>query len=219
VLIKRPNAPVSQAPGPVMLTASISNGALLRPEHLPEYAERFFAVWEPILAANREYSGHATGVPDESKFALSCRQASDTVRSWAEGSSVQPTFSVNSIRDLRALDSTTQTDEQVVLVLGYHEPGDGGGGVFRWDAGRPTKTTRGWLSVRGKIQVPHGSTSSRSVEALHDGPISVRFFGARDNGAEPAGTREVIQAAVDFAVNPVVSAHSAGVIVFPPGPG
>jgi hypothetical protein len=129
---------------------------------------------------------------------------------------MQPAFSVNTIKDLRAADATTRTDEQAVIVLGYHGPGDGGGGIFRWDEGATEADNRGMII--GPWEDPDAPPDPLPLgrwKRVYEGPISVRFFGARDDGLDPAGTRVAIQAAIDFAVNPIVSAHSAGVILFP----
>lgn len=123
-----------------------------------------------------------------------------------------PTNTVGTIAELRQV---APTEDAALLVLGYHTPGDGGGGVFRADCtpGAANEVDDGGMTI-----APNNSLPGR-WKRVYAGPISVRFFGARDlgdstGGAVAAANRAAIQAAIDFAVNPT-DAHSAAVITFP----
>lgn len=78
-------------------------------------------------------------------------------------------------------------------VLGYHEVGDGGGGLFYWD----DESTE--VADNGLIVQPEGHIGSGRWYRLHDYiSLSVRWFGARgDNGSDDTiAVQSAIQAAV-----------------------
>lgn len=122
---------------------------------------------------------------------------------------MNPTYTVDTIDKLR---DEKPTAGAVVFVLGYHEIGDGGGGIFRPD---PTSTEN---DDGGMIIAPNPPLTGR-WKRVYDGSVSVKFFGARAIGDAGDATvannnRAAIQAAINFAVNPT-NAHSAAVITFP----
>ena len=87
----------------------------------------------------------------------------------------------------------------VAVVLGYWDAGDGGGGLFYWDAPSNTKPDGG--TVFAIACHPLG----RWIR-LTEGPMSVKWFGARLDGAHD--DREAVQAALN---------SGAGVVLIPPG--
>ncbi len=67
---------------------------------------------------------------------------------------------------------TPSLPDELVQVLGYHEPGDGGGGAFYWDSTAADPIDGGTL-----FAAPAGRW-----KRLFDGPIQVQWFGARGDG-------------------------------------
>jgi hypothetical protein len=72
-----------------------------------------------------------------------------------------------------------------VTVLGYHAPGDGGGGQFYWE-GSSREVENG-----GTVIVPASKPSAGRWKRLVDGPLSVRWFGAiGDDQSHPLVNKE-----------------------------
>jgi len=120
-----------------------------------------------------------------------------------------PIHTVDTIDKLRAEEPISGA---TLLVLGYHTPGDGGGGIFRPD---PTSTEN---DDGGMIIAPNDQSNGR-WKRVYDGSVSVKYFGAQALGDKTSDTvaannRAAIQAAINFAVNPN-HPHSAAVITFP----
>jgi Pectate lyase superfamily protein len=63
-----------------------------------------------------------------------------------------------------------------VLVSGYHQRGDGGGGTFSWD------TAAGEPHNAGTVISPASNPPKGRWKRWADGPLSVRWFGARGDG-------------------------------------
>jgi hypothetical protein len=103
---------------------------------------------------------------------------------------------VNSIIDLKALNAVAV---QCLTVLGYHAPGDGGGGEFYWDASS-SETDNG-----GTIIVPVSNPATGRWKRLVDGPLSVKWFGAKGDAVDDTAA---IRAAVGA---------GAGTVTLPPG--
>lgn len=94
---------------------------------------------------------------------------------------------VGNIATLRT--TLTTTVGPAVLVLGYHVEGDGGGGLFVWDAASVATDDGGVV-----IQVTSVSVG-RWVREIQ-GPLSVKWFGAKGDGT--TNDRAAIQAALDY---------------------
>ncbi|MGO1074602.1 glycosyl hydrolase family 28-related protein [Inquilinus sp. CA228] len=77
---------------------------------------------------------------------------------------------IETVADLAALEGSG-----AALVLGYHRPGDGGGGQFYWDA-KSEAPEDGGLAFRG-------SASAGRWIRLAKGAVDVRWFGALGDGA------------------------------------
>lgn len=97
---------------------------------------------------------------------------------------------VDSIADLRALTSASLTGRPTIHVRGYYSPGDGGGGIFFWDATATTTDNGGTV-----IALTAGGVG-RWRRVLTQ-PINVRWFGARGDGVsdDTAVIRKAIAAA------------------------
>jgi hypothetical protein len=69
--------------------------------------------------------------------------------------------------------------ETLATAIGYHEPGDGGGGTYRWD---PQSAL---VHNDGTVLAPRGVGDLGRWLAMHDGEIDIRRFGIVDDG-QPA---------------------------------
>jgi Pectate lyase superfamily protein len=100
----------------------------------------------------------------------------------------------------------------VVIAKGCLTAGDRGGGLFYWDASS-TETDNG-----GTVIQPHtidptclpGSSPGRWIR-IYDGPIDVRWFGARGDGDDTKDDTKAIQAALDEV------STKGGTLTFPSG--
>lgn len=111
---------------------------------------------------------------------------------------------VQTIDDLKAIDVATLTDKQQALVAGYSAPGDGGGGVFYFDAAASTADNG------GTIFAP--SAGSGRWFRNYSGPVNVKWFGAKgDDAGNGSGADDTlaIQAAVAIG-EPVVFPSRGG---------
>jgi hypothetical protein len=81
-------------------------------------------------------------------------------------------------------------DEGIVRVLGYHEPEDGGGGLFRWDPTGNASEADGGLRIRSE-----GASMGVWRRQVSDGTYPVTFWGVRGDGKTEE--RAVIQRALD----------------------
>jgi hypothetical protein len=108
---------------------------------------------------------------------------------------------VDSIAGLRALSAGAF---RCVRLLGYHAPGDGGGGEFYWDASSSE------LDNGGTIIIPASKPATGRWKRLVEGPLSVKWFGAKGDGQNDDGP--AIQAALD-----AVPELGGGTIILPCG--
>ena len=94
---------------------------------------------------------------------------------------------LNTVRTMRRLAETAGAPGQVVLLLGYHRIGDGGGGLFRW-APDSVADDNG-----GAVIAVAGVATGRWTRVADD--VKVTYFGARGDGV--ADDTAAIQAAID----------------------
>jgi hypothetical protein len=83
----------------------------------------------------------------------------------------------SSVKGLLVTDLTTligTQDKQVVETVGYHAEGDGGGGVFYWEAGSVVAANGG--TVFGSL------ASGRWFRRYFGGDINIKWFGAKGDG-------------------------------------
>lgn len=117
---------------------------------------------------------------------------------------------VDTIADLRTIVGTTAiggagSAPTTVIVQGYTNPLDGGGGVFTWIADATTPDDRGTFIV------PSATPRTGCWRRLYAGALNVRWFGARGDGQLP-GDEGAFQAAINAA-----TAKGGGVVFIPAG--
>lgn len=103
------------------------------------------------------------------------------------------------------------TSQPVVVVGGYRAPGDGGGGIFYWDATMSTGDNG------GTIIVPTGSITGR-WKRVYSGPVNVKWFGAMGNDSN--NDAPAINAAIGAAVAdtpPGFTTKGGATVFFPVG--
>jgi hypothetical protein len=110
---------------------------------------------------------------------------------------------------LRALASPPMGDPTFAELLGYRQPGDGGGGFFRWDEAA-TASDNGGTVIR-----PNSAPAAGRWLRVLSGPVSVLYFGAYNDGTNPTETRAAIQAAVDAMRSATTPSYAAGGLYFP----
>lgn len=99
-------------------------------------------------------------------------------------------FSVALVSDLLELDQRNPGD--VAIVAGYSQPGDGGGGMFRWDAALDSGENGG--TIVGMVDTGRG----RWVRMFSEhSAVNVRWFGAAGDGTQDDA--ESIQRAINCA--------------------
>jgi len=100
-----------------------------------------------------------------------------------------------------------------VTVLGYHAPGDEGGGTFYWDAASGESDNGGTVLIPQRYSgLPPGARPKGRWKRLTDGDaLSAKWFGAK-------GDRQHDDTpAIQRAVCTLIEADRAGVLYFPPG--
>ena len=117
---------------------------------------------------------------------------------------------VNTIDDLRNYSLQGVAPNDTVLVKGYWAAGDGGGGVFIWNAA-DTRQNNG-----GTIIASQGSAGAGRWNRIIEGPWSVRWFGAKGNGTTfDGGAFANAIAAMEggFFVSDAPANNSAGIVL------
>ena len=90
------------------------------------------------------------------------------------------------VPDMATLEASTQSAGDVVMLLGYHIPGDGGGGFFVWHQVSPSDHDGGTF-----VHVEENEGWKR----LYDGVLNVKWFGAKGDGETKDST--AVQSALD----------------------
>lgn len=121
------------------------------------------------------------------------------------GTTVQaPIGNIGSVPTISALRALTPAANIFNNVEGYYAVGDGGGGQFYGVTGG-SYTDNG-----GTIITPNGATDTSAWIRVYNGPINVKWFGAKGNNA--ADDTSNIQAAINYSLT-----VSAKIIYFPAG--
>jgi hypothetical protein len=136
---------------------------------------------------------------------LNFQNTKDQIRLGAVGVTFQPKTEhcVNSMAGLKALQAGVLP---CVTVLGYYAPGDGGGGDFYWDA-TSTAPDNG-----GTIIVPNSKPHKGRWRRVVDGPLSIRWFGAKGTGDN--NTADINRIAIMTAID---AAPIGGTVFMPTG--
>lgn len=113
------------------------------------------------------------------------------------------TVSVPTMADLLA--ANLPNDLATITMLGFHTPGDGGGGKFYWDASSVATHNVGTV-VKPTTTVGAG----RWLRVFDPKIVNVKWFGARSDGT--GDVTDAFQAAFDF-----VDAAGGGVVYIPAG--
>lgn len=94
------------------------------------------------------------------------------------------------VQTLSALRSTAQSGGNATVILrGHTNPGDGGGGVFNWDAASTATDDNGTILVG-----PGGSgVAGRWIRSI-EGPGDIRWFGAREDQAASTAISDAFKA-------------------------
>jgi hypothetical protein len=123
--------------------------------------------------------------------------------SWAQSAATIPSAMV-SVANISALSTQTPAAATVVVLAGYDQPGDGGGGIFVWDGADAVTRTDG-----GTVFANSGAPAKGRWKRLNqDAGINVRWFGAKGDGVTDDGP--AIQAAIDSA-----ESSFGGTVYFP----
>ena len=108
---------------------------------------------------------------------------------------------INTIADLKAL---APSAARCATVHGYHDPGDGGGGSFYWDATSVETDDSGTVI---KSTIPGAGRWKRTFS----GALNVKWFGAKgDSSADDT-------AAIRDAIDSMKNSGKRGIVYFPSG--
>ena len=132
-------------------------------------------------AAGQPVAGPATALVD------------GAVSAWLSGLSVGEISSVSTRAALTALLKATLTDGDVIRVLGYTAPGDGGGGLFRWDASATTPSS--WL-----VLPSDEAGSGRWVQLRDRSAVPLTAFGISGVGDETAAFQSALDSGEDLVI-------------------
>ena len=116
-----------------------------------------------------------------------------------KNSEIESLGSVDNIDDLRAI-TDEPADGDVLPVLGYYTPGDGGGGRFYWDSTSVDADNNGTIFKLSTI------ATGRFIRLVDDVQIvNVLWFGAYRDKTEGLKTIIAITGAVDYAASLVTT--------------
>lgn len=115
--------------------------------------------------------------------------------------------------NIDALRRLTLEEQGYVLVLGYQKAGDGGGGIFFWSD--TVETEDGGMIIEpikgGPLWKPG------CWKRIHEGPVNVKWFGARGDYREGGNTKDPADTVALHAAINWVNKNGGGTIVCPAG--
>lgn len=119
------------------------------------------------------------------------------------------TDAITIVPTVKHLKNYPVSDNTAVQILGYYEPGDGGGGLFYWDGLDTTS-----FPNEGTIFLSSNQTDGR-WKRIYSGAINVLWFGVKNNDTNPIDNTKRLQGALDYAgTNRYGLGH---IVFFPPG--
>ena len=130
---------------------------------------------------------------------------------------------LDTVYDLTTLNVSQPLQEKCFMVLGYWNPGDGGGGIFFWDSTFTGNDDHGTV-LKSKALPPSEEGRWRRI---YDGPVYVEWFGAKGNGltddtdpfnaAIAASRRVQLSGGKTYAVRGISTAGSTSLHLFGAG--
>jgi len=99
----------------------------------------------------------------------------------------------------------SDTDFSICTMLGFNEPGDGGGGVWYWDS-----TSTATVNIGTVVKPTATVGAGRWIRTYDAGAVNVRWFGAKGDGA--TDDTDAFQGAFDY-----VDSQGGGAVYMPPG--
>lgn len=109
---------------------------------------------------------------------------------------------MNSIAELKALNTLLVDDGESLYASGYYSSHDGGGGIFHYDKNSSEADDGGSV-------IEPDSGIGRFIRVI-EGPVSIKWFGALGDGV--TDNTAAMQAAIDYKYN-----NGGGAVVIPPG--
>jgi hypothetical protein len=128
--------------------------------------------------------------------------------SWATAGTGGLTASVNNMAALASFPGVSAGN--VVEVLGFYTPGDAGGGTFYWNAGGAATPVVGMIV---------NATGGQWVRLYDKKYVSVKWFGARGDGASHLLSSQFGTYAQAVAAYPNATKRAAGIVRFPANAG
>jgi len=96
---------------------------------------------------------------------------------------------ITTMSALLALDKSDLKTNMIAILTGFYTPGDGGGGVFRWNSSGDASTHNGGTIIDHDIGVSPGgagwwtaSTGTGIWERIYDTAVNTKWFGAKCDG-------------------------------------
>ncbi|MFZ2544907.1 MAG: hypothetical protein WAW80_02945 [Candidatus Saccharimonadales bacterium] len=123
----------------------------------------------------------------------------------------QVVSNISALKAIAALPSALSSTDGHVRVLGYSTPGDGGGGMFRWDSADTISSDNG-----GTILAPTSALSGR-WKRIYEGEVNAKWFGLSSSSSDNTAA---LQAAVDWVANDTTRtglSPSGGTVFIPMG--
>lgn len=142
-----------------------------------------------------------------------------------EGKGGEMTSEVEMVENINELRQLAPRNDVVLFVLGYHEPYDGGGGIFRWQSDDTSEPDGGTIFSSTSREDEGQSSVGRWHRIFQNEALNVLWFGARRDDSTDAAP--AIQAALksvarfndlgEYASRPHPEAGYHGTVYLPRG--
>lgn len=119
---------------------------------------------------------------------------------------------MTALKSIATISAALGATDGHVKVLGYSTPGDGGGGVFRWDSTDTTTADNG-----GTVIAPTSGPAGR-WKRVYEGEVNARWFGMHPSSSDNTAAlqRAVDWVSTDQTRNPA-GGYGAGTVYIPMG--